>query len=367
MSELDQLRQEAEQLKNQIRVCIITANIDPVGRIQMRTRRTLRGHLAKIYAMHWGTDSRLLVSASQDGKLIIWDSYTTNKVHAIPLRSSWVMTCAYAPSGNYVACGGLDNICSIYNLKTREGNVRVSRELAGHTGYLSCCRFLDDNQIVTSSGDTTCALWDIETGQQTTTFTGHTGDVMSLSLAPDARCFVSGACDASAKLWDVREGMCRQTFTGHESDINAICFFPNGNAFATGSDDATCRLFDLRADQELMVYSHDNIICGITSVAFSKSGRLLLAGYDDFNCNVWDTLKADRAGVLAGHDNRVSCLGVTDDDLELKKAADSVTGRSFQRLKIKNDSISNPTILTWTPILPNFKGTITFPRRISVL
>lgn len=45
-----------------------------------------------------------------------------------------------------------------------------------------------------------------------------------------------------------------------------------------------------------MTYSHDNIICGITSVAFSKSGRLLLAGYDDFNCNVWDTLKADRAG-----------------------------------------------------------------------
>lgn len=33
-----------------------------------------------------------------------------------------------------MACGGLDNICSIYNLKTREGNVRVSRELAGHTG-----------------------------------------------------------------------------------------------------------------------------------------------------------------------------------------------------------------------------------------
>lgn len=36
----------------------ITAGLDPVGRIQMRTRRTLRGHLAKIYAMHWGSDSR---------------------------------------------------------------------------------------------------------------------------------------------------------------------------------------------------------------------------------------------------------------------------------------------------------------------
>lgn len=257
--DLESLRQEAEVLKAQIRdarkaVCDtsltqVTHNIEAVGRIQMRTRRTLRGHLAKIYAMHWATDSRNLVSASQDGKLIVWDSYTTNKVHAIPLRSSWVMTCAYAPSGNYVACGGLDNICSIYSLKTREGNVRVSRELPGHTGYLSCCRFTDDNQILTSSGDMTCALWDIETGQQTTTFSGHTGDVMSLSLSPDSKSFVSGACDASAKLWSIPDGMCKQTFTGHESDINAVAYFPNGYAFATGSDDATCRLFDIRADQ----------------------------------------------------------------------------------------------------------------------
>ncbi|MEQ2255874.1 hypothetical protein ILYODFUR_018387, partial [Ilyodon furcidens] len=118
---------------------------------------------------------------------------------------------------------------------------------------------------------------------------------MSLSLSPDLRTFVSGACDASAKLWDIRDSMCRQTFTGHESDINASCFFPNGSAFATGSDDATCRLFDLRADQELSIYCHDNIICGITSVAFSRSGRLLLAGYDDFNCNIWDAMKGDRA------------------------------------------------------------------------
>lgn len=46
---------------------------------------------------------------------------------------------------------------------------------------------------------------------------------MSLSLAPDSRTFISGACDASIKLWDIRDSMCRQTFTGHESDINAVC------------------------------------------------------------------------------------------------------------------------------------------------
>ncbi|XP_036394157.1 guanine nucleotide-binding protein G(I)/G(S)/G(T) subunit beta-3a isoform X1 [Megalops cyprinoides] len=330
MGEMEQLRKEADSLKEQITAARKAvhdtslgeqvASVPLVSRVQMKTRKTLRGHLAKIYAMHWSTDSstlspRLCVSASQDGKLIVWDSYTTNKVHAIPLKSSWVMTCAYAPSGNMVACGGLDNMCSIYNLKGKDGNVKVMRELAAHTGYLSCCRFLNDSEIITSSGDCTCVLWDIETGTEKTIFTGHMGDCMSLAVSPDFKMFISGACDYTAKLWDIREATCRQTFGGHESDINAIGFFPNGNAVITGSDDATCKMYDLRADQEMITYQDPSIMCGVTSLAPSLSGRLLLAGYDDFNCNIWDSLKAERVGALAGHDNRVSCIGVTPDGM----------------------------------------------------
>lgn len=208
------------------------------------------------------------------------------------------MTCAYAPSGLFVACGGLDNICSIYNLNTREGNVRVSRELSGHTGYLSCCRFLSDERILTSSGDSTCALWNLESGQLITSYTGHTGDVMSLSLSPDGQTFISGACDASAKLWDFRAQSAQQTFAGHESDVNSVCFHPNGYAFATASDDSSCRLFDIRADQCIATYCHPSLTCGITSIAFSKSGRLLFGAYDDFNTNIFDVLKVERAGAF---------------------------------------------------------------------
>lgn len=37
-------------------------------------------------------------------------------------------------------------------------------------------------------------------------------------------------------------------------------------------------------------------MCGVTSLAPSLSGRLILAGYDDFNVNIWDSLKAERVG-----------------------------------------------------------------------
>lgn len=282
----------------------------------LKPQRVLKGHFGKVYAMHWAGDSTQLVSASQDGKLIVWNAMTTNKVQAIPLRSSWVMTCAYEQTQNgMVACGGLDNLCSIYKLRSDGANVtRADKELAAHDGYLSCCRFIDQTKILTSSGDSTCILWDVDKGEPIRTFSDHSGDVMSISVSPsDKNLFASGSCDANAKLWDMRTGDCIKTFSGHESDINSIAFFPDGNAIGTGSDDSSCRLFDIRAFCEVNQFGNDKILCGITSVSFSNSGRVLYAGYDDYNCYGWDVMSPEGSNhyfKMYGHDNRVSCLGV---------------------------------------------------------
>jgi WD40 repeat protein len=138
-------------------------SVSPV-QAELKRRKILRGHFGKIYAMHWSEDNRHLVSASQDGKLIVWNGFASNKVHMIPLRSSWVMSCAFSPSGRFVACGGLDNLCSIYKLPDPSNTDMMSQakthsELAQHEGYLSCCRFIKDEEIITSSGDSTCILW----------------------------------------------------------------------------------------------------------------------------------------------------------------------------------------------------------------
>ena len=49
-------------------------------------------------------------------------------------------------------------------------------------------------QILTGSGDSTCALWDVESGQLIQSFHGHCGDVMSIDLSPSetGNLFVSG-------------------------------------------------------------------------------------------------------------------------------------------------------------------------------
>ena len=176
------------------------------------------------------------------------------------------MTCAFSPNGSLVACGGLDNTCTIYSLRNLDGTARLHRALHdAHDAFISCCRFVSDQQVLTASGDKSIGLWDVEKRIQLGSFTGHTGGVMAVALPRDGvqeeAVFLSGACDATAKLWDLRMagkkggGACVATYTGHKDDINDVKFFPSEVAFASGSDDGTCRMFDLRTGGQLAVYS----------------------------------------------------------------------------------------------------------------
>lgn len=290
------------------------ANVPSLRMLALKRRNVLRCPNAKVYAVDWASDGLHLLSASQDGHLILWNAYTGHKVQAVTLRMNWVMSCAYAPSGHLIASGGLDNVCSVYDLRRKQSvvEVPVARELIGHTAYVSACRFRSDREMVTGSGDATCALWDIETESRIRHFTGHLGDVTSVALSPkDPHLFVSGSCDARAFIWDTRTTHPVQMFSGHARDVNAVDYFPDGFAVATGSDDATSRLFDMRANRELANYSHGTDHAGVTSVAFSKSGRVLVSASEDNDAQLWDTLRSERIGVLRGHDARIACVRVS--------------------------------------------------------
>ncbi|CAN1255705.1 Guanine nucleotide-binding protein subunit beta-2 [Linum perenne] len=269
--------------------------------------RTLQGHTGKVYSLDWTSEKNRIVSASQDGRLIVWNALTSQKTHAIKLPCAWVMTCAFSPSGQSVACGGLDSVCSIFNLNSpadKDGNLPVSRMLTGHKGYISCCQYVpnEDAHLITSSGDQTCAFLSIN--------------------ETNSRMFVSGSCDGTARLWDTRiASRASRTFYGHKGDVNTVKFFPDGNRFGTGSDDGTCRLFDIRTGHQLQVYyqehGDENEVPNVTSIAFSISGRLLVASYSNGDCYVWDTLLAkvvlNLGSLQNSHEARISCLGFSSD------------------------------------------------------
>lgn len=303
--------------------------------------RTLQGHTGKVYSLDWSRGRDRIVSASQDGRLIVWNALTSQKTHSIKLTSPWVMTSAFSSSGLVVASGGLDSICSIHVLTTQQEQVMSEpKTLHGHKGYISCCKFVPerDTQIITSSGDGTCALWNSESCQKISGFggdssLGHTADVVSLSISTgNPQLFVSGSCDRTARLWDMRNASkAMQTYQGHGGDVNAVQFLPDGLRFGTGSDDGTCRMFDTRTGHQLQQYKEaylSNVGAKVNSIAFSYSGRLLFtayAGAECADCYVWDSLTAEVVGNLRNlsnpHTLPVNCLGLASDGSALCTAS----------------------------------------------
>lgn len=105
---------------------------------------------------------------------------------------------------------------TVYPVCADEDMALRKKTVGTHTSYMSCCTFPNsDQQILTGSGDATCALWDVESGQLLQSFHGHTGDVMSIDLAPNetGNTFVSGV--SHAKIHEI---------DGKFAYIGLLCF-----------------------------------------------------------------------------------------------------------------------------------------------
>lgn len=289
----------------------------------LKPRRYLTGHYGKIYAMGWCKNREdnvelmnRLVSASQDGHLFVWDTFEPDcfKLFQIKLKSPWVLAVGYSPNGRLVGAGGLDNTINIFPVHDENNFNPVScASLLRHSGYLTSCEFLSNNsQLLSSAGDGLAILWDLERRRHIREFHGHYEDVMSVSMF-DENTFVSGSVDTLCKVWDLRSGGCVQTHDGHESDINDVSVFPDGYAFGTASDDSSSRLFDLRCWNQLNTYTEESLVCGISSVAFSRSGRLIFSGCDDFVVRVWDTVTGRQLNPLAAHKGQITSVGMNSD------------------------------------------------------
>lgn len=333
-----------------------------LSKLKVKQRRVLRGHYAQIQSVSWGPRSQSIVSVSQDGNLVVWDAISNQKTHLVKLPFKWMLTTAFSPCGRIVACGGLDNTCTLYDISSEEIDENLGiptgrkvTSLDGHTGYVSTVKICKQGtEIFTASGDQSVARWSLSggTAQRLEQYNGHDRDVSCLCLSPDGKQFITGSFDRAVKLWDIRQFKPVLTFEGHSSSVTDVDFFPEANSFASVSDDGTCRLFDVRSFREMMRYCHyedeqgaeidegaveaqvtegsgknqvilveeapgsnenesknEDTEMGVTSVCFSKTGRLLFTGYD-VNVCVWDTIKGTWVIGLP-HDSRVSCLALS--------------------------------------------------------
>ncbi|MBI5893423.1 MAG: hypothetical protein HZB79_07215 [Deltaproteobacteria bacterium] len=175
-----------------------------------------------------------------------------------------------------------DNTVRLWDIETG----KEIRTFTGHAGHFPVITFSPDGRYALSgSDDKTLKLWDIETGKDIRTFTGHTGGAPKVTFSPDGR-YVLTSSDKVFNLWDVFAGRGIRTFTGHADYISSVSFSPDGRYALSGSDDKTLKLWDIETGKDIRTFTgHTNTVY---SAAISPDGRYALSRSGDKTLRLWD-------------------------------------------------------------------------------
>ena len=241
------------------------------------------GHKGAVNEVAINALGNTIASASNDETVRLWKNtvkgnYTVIKGHSAPIRSV-----DFSSDSKYLLTGSNDKIIKIFNLSD---NNRFHSSYVGHNNWVRCVRFSPDNRLIGScSDDHTVRLWDIAKRNMIHTFIDHLGNVNSCRFSPDGTCIASGSDDRKIKIWDIRSGRLIQHYDAHNAPITCVSYHPSGNYLITSSMDCTMKIWDLKLGQIIYtVHGHEG---PIKSVAFSNCGDYFCSGGVDSILMLW--------------------------------------------------------------------------------
>ncbi len=328
------------------------------------TQVTFRNSAGWVGTVALAPDGRRVASA-HNGNIRIWDPRTGEELHRVtgPRNLMGQIALAFSPDGTTLAASGHGNLLNLWDTTTwapprliegfaapvndadfspngqllvtacDDGTIRLLNFKSGTTAWTihghdkaRTVAFAPDGRRLASGGeDHKAKVWDVTTGAELASFSGHFHSVRDLAFSPDGHTIASvggayrGPDAAEVKLWNSLTGQEIASLTGHTSLVSSVAYFPSGRRLATASDDRTIKLWD--SDTYEDVFTLRGHTSGVVSLAVSRDGRQIVSGSVDYSAKTWST---------AGHDP-------DDDELSLRRAAVERVQSLLARLLLKAD------------------------------
>ena len=240
--------------------------------LQENTVKTLRGHKDKVNSVAFSPDGELLVSASKDRTLKMWDVSQWQNVETrepITVRMPFpVQMVVFHPDGQLLATSGRH---------AKLLDIRNQTEIATlqHDNWVWTVAFSRNGRfLATDDGvETTVKVWDIQRKQIATILEGHTSDINFVKFSPDGRTLATSSWNGEVKLWAVSNWELLGTL--RNNGTAAIDFSADGKTLASaGSEEIT--LWSVASGEKVAtLQGHTGWIRG---VAFSSDGTILASG-----------------------------------------------------------------------------------------
>lgn len=266
--------------------------------------RTLKGHTDSVQDIAFDQTGKLLVSCSADMSIKLWDFQQTYAcLKTMHGHDHNVSSVTFMPGGDFIVSSSRDKTIKMWDV----ANGYCVKTFTGHREWVRLVRVYQDGSLIAScSNDQTVRVWIVSTKECKVELRDHDHVVECIAWAPESShsaineaagadnkkgafqgpFLASGSRDKSIKIWDVSTGMCLFTLLGHDNWVRGVVFHPGGKFLLSASDDKTLRVWDLRnkrCSKKLDAHQH---FC--TSIDFHKTHPYVVTGSVDQTVKVWE-------------------------------------------------------------------------------
>ncbi|KAH3757178.1 telomerase protein component 1 [Pelomyxa schiedti] len=268
----------------------------------------------------FSADGQLIVCASRDCTLKVFEVATGRELATLKSHSSPVIDCCFSPDGKFIASAAWDNTAKIWDTT----NFIVAQTLTGHNERLSAvCFTSDSSKVVTAAWDNTIRVWDATMGSFLFELKGHKRPINSLSLVPNGNMITSGSWDGELIVWNLDTKEMFKKLKGHEKSIKTCSFHPNARQLICSSKDGAIMLWDAQSEKRVaQIGSH---ALPTNCSVYSDIGDYVASASDDGSVKVWDATLGKETATVKLEDNNIGAMALSPDERYLAAAHSDTT------------------------------------------
>lgn len=280
----------------------------------VREVAVLTGAEGSIFAIAFSPNNKWMIVDAHDANLRIYSveelyAVTSTPLASLPNRTMQPVALRHKKGrlGNYrsvrfnadgsrMVIADANQLVEVWDTSDAHPSAWTSiRTLRGHTSSIQGVDIAPDASIVVSSaGDGTTRVWDVESSTCRHTLNCGGGLIYSVSLSPDAGRVASACADGAVRVFDTTTGATIHTLTGLPGEARTVTWSPDGTTIVGGSRDRA--MIGWTADTG--VKSHTalpNRSDRVNVVTFSPRGRYFAATSGDGTVAVYE-LETQRVG-----------------------------------------------------------------------
>jgi WD40 repeat protein/tetratricopeptide (TPR) repeat protein len=322
---------------------------------------TLQGHTKGITSVSFRPDGRMLATASKDGTAIIWSIPDGKKIKILKGHTKGVTFVTFSPNAQLLATASEDKTVKIWNLKGYQiHNLNVKSDQG------EIVSFSPDNKIVTTGGEyDTVQLWNLDVKNYKPRTIDDYG-TSSMNFLNSGKTINILNKKGKLTLWSTRENediiKINEICNGFEGEILTISH-DNKFLIVRDSNKKSVNKYRLVRNNYNNCYSSDNTTFehneSITNAVFSYNDKLLATVSKDGVVKLWDIkYKVPTLTTKSGEEikkirfsfnGKIAALGSNNNMIEIKKRDGSFISTIPGDSSILSFSHDNQTLATGSP------------------